>query len=107
MALLKTNSPSFTLENTQQIFDLNRGYSLLNNLLLNDVTSHAKCGGKAVCSRCRIKITSGLEYCNKPVAEEKVLLTQEELNEGWRLACQTFCLKSLSLYLPSLDEIDK
>lgn len=98
-------SYSFILINTDQAYQLKRGYTLLNNFLLNEISSHAKCGGKALCGRCRVKIISGLEHCNRPNPEEKALLTVPELEQGWRLACQTHCIKDVSLYLPSQAEI--
>ena len=97
---------SITILNTDQAYKINPGHSLLNNLLVNGNTTHAKCGGKAICGRCRVKITSGNESCNKPRAEEKVILTQHELEQGWRLSCQTFCLRNISLYLPSIEEVE-
>lgn len=97
---------SFTIDNTGQSYPLKRGYSLLNNLLLNNIVSHSKCGGKAICGRCRIKITHGLEHCNKPLAEEQVILTNEQLKQGWRLACQTQCIRETHFYIPTQSEIE-
>lgn len=97
---------SFTVLNTRQTYKLKCGHNLLNNLLLHNIKTHAKCGGKAICGRCRVKISCGLNYCNKPAAEEKVVLTELELEQGWRLTCQTYCLKSINLYLPSQDELE-
>lgn len=101
------SSPSFTLENNGATYPLKRGYTILNNLLFNNIISAAKCGGKAMCGRCRVLIIEGQSYCNKPNAEEKAHLSERQLNEGWRLACQAHCLKSLRFYLPTVDEIEK
>ena len=103
---LQMNQFSFTITNTGQSYEFKRGYTLLNNLLLNDITTHAKCGGKAICGRCRVKITTELKHCNKPSAEEKIILSELELEDGWRLACQTHCIKNISLYIPELSELE-
>ena len=94
------------IKNTGKDYALDRGYSILNNLLFNHIITPAKCGGKAICGRCRIKILSGNEFCNKPNSEEKVHLTDEQLQQGWRLACQTQCIRSIHIYLPDPEEID-
>lgn len=99
-------SYSFTIDNSGQSYPLKRGYSLLNNLLLNNILSQSKCGGKAICGRCRIKITKGIKHCNKPLPEEQVILSDEQLKQGWRLACQTQCIKDIQFYLPTQREID-
>lgn len=96
----------FTIENNQQSYPLNRGYSLFNNLLLNNIASHSKCGGKAICGRCRIKLLSGREHCNKPNAEEQALLSEEQINQGWRLACQVQCVRDIRFYIPEINEIE-
>ncbi len=89
-----------------QTFQLDRGKSLLNNMLLHNISTHSKCGGKAVCSRCRVKILSDQNYCNKPVKEEKIIFNQVQIEQGWRLACQVYCLRDVSIYLPSKLEIE-
>ncbi|MCU7835631.1 MAG: 2Fe-2S iron-sulfur cluster binding domain-containing protein [gamma proteobacterium symbiont of Taylorina sp.] len=97
------NEYFFTLsasDSPEKKYPLNTAYSLLNNLTFNHITSKGKCGGKAVCGCCRIQITSGQDKCNPPLAEEKVYFTQIELDQGWRLACQTYCLRNIAFNLP-------
>lgn len=96
---------SFTIINTGNKYELQRGYSLLNNLLLNDIITPAKCGGKAICGRCRVRIINGNNYCTKPNPEEKARLNPEQLALGWRLACQTQCIKDIQIYLPDSSEV--
>lgn len=46
----------------------------------------AACGGNGTCGKCRVRILHG----NAPVTKrEQMLLTQEEIADGIRLACQT------------------
>ncbi len=95
----------FSLADTSaQTYRLNRGQTLLKNFQQYNITTRAKCGGKAICGRCRIKILSGHEYCNKAIAEENIILTSQELDQGWRLACQLYCLKDISIFIPAKIE---
>ena len=98
---------SFTIDNAEQTYPLKRGYSLLNNLLLNNIVTHSKCGGKAICGRCRIKITAGIEHCNKPLPEERGILNSEQIDQGWRLACQTQCIRDIRFYIPTQSEVEE
>lgn len=91
------------LENLQQTYVLQRGLTLFNNLALNGVKTQAKCGGKGLCGGCRIKIVSQQKYCNTLKNEEKGMLSQQEINDGWRLACQLHCLRDVTLLLPAGD----
>lgn len=95
---------SFSILNTAQTYELRTGFSLLNNLQMRMIPTQGKCGGKAICGRCRIQILSGCQYCNMPAAEEKAVLSEQELQAGWRLACQTTCIQDITLYLPQQDD---
>lgn len=48
-----------------------------------------KCGG-GKCGTCRCHIDQGLEHTDAVKAKERNHLTEEELRDGWRMACQTF-----------------
>lgn len=59
--------------------------------LLNALTSHAipvpsPCGGKATCKQCRVKIVEGAP---EALETDKGTFTKREIQEGWRLSCQT------------------
>ncbi len=47
------------------------------------------CGGKALCSTCRVLIVEGLEYCCEPNAKEAAIAKALRLGPSVRLACQT------------------
>lgn len=94
----------FNILNTAQTYELNTGFSLLNNLHMNKISTHGKCGGKAICGYCKIQITCGKQFCNKPLAEEKLILSEQELLAGWRLACQTTCIQNIALYMPQQED---
>jgi uncharacterized 2Fe-2S/4Fe-4S cluster protein (DUF4445 family) len=54
------------------------------------------CGGRGRCKGCRVKVLRG---ALKITAEEKNLLTQTELDAGWRLACRHSLHDDLELEL--------
>ena len=56
------------------------------------------CGGTATCGRCKVQILSGL--VSEPTSAEQETLTVEELNQGYRLACQTYPASDLKIRVP-------
>ena len=61
-------------------------YDLLSEL---SIRIRSICGGVGTCGKCRILIQKGKDYLTPPSNTEKNFLDQEELKEGWRLACQS------------------
>jgi ferredoxin, 2Fe-2S len=86
-----------SLKNTNQIFDITPGISILNTLLRNDVKIPHKCGGKMQCGTCKIKILSGRKFLSPLRAEEKHRLEAVNGAEDERLACQTFTYGDISI----------
>jgi len=48
-----------------------------------------KCGG-GICGTCKCKVIEGLEHTDDLKAKEKKHLSEEEIEQGFRMACQTF-----------------
>ncbi|MDK3021418.1 2Fe-2S iron-sulfur cluster-binding protein [Cupriavidus taiwanensis] len=48
-----------------------------------------KCGG-GLCGTCKCRIEQGREHTDAVKPKERKLLTEAELADGFRLACQTF-----------------
>ena len=63
------------------------------------------CGGQGTCGKCRIQITSVIK--EDPCQFEKDVFSPEELNVGWRLACQTFVQSNMTIYTPNESLIVK
>jgi len=58
------------------------------------------CGGQGRCKGCRVRVLKG----NVPVTtEDKVLLSSNSLNKGWRLACCMRALDDLQLEIGQWD----
>jgi len=56
------------------------------------------CGGIGNCERCKIQVVAG--QISKPSLEEEAALTQSELAQGFRLACQAYPLSDVKLHVP-------
>jgi uncharacterized 2Fe-2S/4Fe-4S cluster protein (DUF4445 family) len=56
------------------------------------------CGGIGNCERCKVQIISG--QASKATLEEEACLTKPELEQGYRLACQTYPLSDIKLHVP-------
>jgi len=61
-------------------------YDLLSEL---GIPIRSICGGAGTCGKCRLFIEKGKEYLTIPNDAEKDFLDQKELEDGWRLACQS------------------
>ncbi len=57
------------------------------------------CGGVGRCGQCRVSILNG--SVSVPTTEEKMLLTETDLRNGVRLACQTRVQSHLKVQVPS------
>lgn len=55
-----------------------------------------KCGG-GLCGTCKCKIETGIENTDAIKPKERKHYTQEQLDEGRRLACQTFINGDISV----------
>ena len=60
-------------------------YELLSN---SGIHIRSLCGGKGTCGKCKILIQEGNNFLNPPTDAELKYLTQPEIRENWRLACQ-------------------
>ncbi|MGD9321826.1 MAG: ASKHA domain-containing protein [Desulfobacteraceae bacterium] len=56
------------------------------------------CGGKGKCKGCKIRVLEGGLSEITPVQQE--VFTQEELQSGWRLACQTYPKGDCRVHVP-------
>ena len=61
-------------------------YEILTEL---SIPIRSICGGLGTCGKCKLLVQDGKEYLIPPTNAEKKLLDKEELENGWRLACET------------------
>lgn len=75
-----------------------QGGSYLNKILFeNKIFIPSACGGKGTCSFCRVKIIEGVP---DPLPVEEILINYKDINDGYRLSCQTKIRSNMRLELP-------
>jgi uncharacterized 2Fe-2S/4Fe-4S cluster protein (DUF4445 family) len=57
------------------------------------------CGGKGTCHSCKVQVLSGTVSKPKPIECE--VFKSRELNDGWRLACQTYPTSDCKIAVPA------
>lgn len=98
--------PKIHIQNHKLTIINNPGLSLLNNFLINKCPIHTVCGGRGQCGCCRIKILQGEKGISPINKREIVKLGDKLIAQGWRLSCQTHCLRDITLYMPCVEDLD-
>jgi len=75
-----------------------KGQSLLNAAQDGGIALASICGGVGICDSCKIRLINGI--LTAPSLEEKALYSDNELESGFRLACQSFPLSDLTIDIP-------
>jgi len=57
------------------------------------------CGGHGKCQACKVKLLEG--RVSDPTPSEKETFTAEQLQEGWRLACQSYPAADCKVHVPA------
>src|SRR5665811_1252314 len=78
-----------------EVADVPRGESILRAAMQANVHINASCGGAGSCGKCRVQVLSG-----EVEAERSAKLSDEEWAEGTRLACQTYVVSDLEVFVP-------
>jgi ferredoxin len=63
--------------------------SILDLLLDFSIPIKSLCGGIGKCGKCKIIVQEGNQFLNPLSSAEKSLLSQDEIQNGGRLACET------------------
>lgn len=79
------------------------GISLLELFVKHDIYISAACGGAGKCGKCKVHF---LEGTTEITTDDRVCLTEEELQEGWRLSCLAYPDKDCVVEILSSDESD-
>ena len=66
-----------------------------------DIFLDAPCGGNGTCGKCRIIASGGVSELSE---NEKILLSEQEIKQGIRLACCTNITGEVSITLPKSEE---
>lgn len=77
---------------------LTEGMSLYHALQTEGIALSAPCAGNGTCGACKIKLLKGeLSVTDK----DKMYLSEAEIQEGWRLACQSYPTEDCAVYVPT------
>lgn len=79
------------------------GESLLQLLVKNDIYISAACGGAGKCGKCKVRF---MENPTEITADDNVCLSEQELEEGWRLSCLSYPQEDCLIEIESGDESD-
>jgi len=77
------------------------GANLIRTAMDAGVHINASCGGAGVCGKCRVLIESG--GVDGGITEK---LSAEDLDKGYRLACQSIIRSNLVVRIPVESEVD-
>ena len=89
------------IKEIQQNIQVPPGRTLLEIFQDQGIFLTAVCAGKGICGKCRVRF---LEGAAEPSGEDERFFTREELEEGWRLACQTYPQKDCVVAARQLEE---
>ncbi|MGD2250075.1 MAG: ASKHA domain-containing protein [Candidatus Methanofastidiosia archaeon] len=79
------------------------GLTVLDAARNAGIPLRAECGGKGLCGKCKIKVSGYPDYTQK----EKEFLTPEELQDGYRLACQVYVTTNVTVEIPESSLLQK
>jgi uncharacterized 2Fe-2S/4Fe-4S cluster protein (DUF4445 family) len=83
--------------------DSNERTTLLTTARQAGLAISSSCGGTGRCGQCRVIVLSG--HVSPPSIAEKDTLTEQELERGERLACQTYIEGDVSVHVPETSII--
>jgi len=77
------------ISNNAKVVSAPEGGNLLRISLREQGGIPFKCGG-GLCGTCKCLVEKGVEHTDAVKAKERKHLSEDELKQGWRMACQTF-----------------
>jgi len=91
-----------TIFPSKEIISVKRGANLLESLLSGNIPIESLCGGKGICGKCLVKVIRGNLSYQKPSSS---ILTDEQIKDGYRLACLSNVDEDVTLSIPYTKEI--
>lgn len=80
-----------TVVNSGQVLEVKNGTNLYQLLRENDLIERKLCDGSGQCGKCKVQVKGS--SVNKPNKKERLVLAEQSLDAGMRLACQ-YAIKS-------------
>jgi uncharacterized 2Fe-2S/4Fe-4S cluster protein (DUF4445 family) len=88
--------PRITFQPSGRRISFEMGSTVLEAAHAAGINLRAECGGKGLCGKCKVKIEGYSAYTE----EEKAFFTPEELQKGYRLACQVIINSNMTVEIP-------
>jgi ferredoxin len=88
--------PTVTFGPTGKAIEVDKDTNILRMSIRYEGSVPYKCGG-GICGTCKVKIVDGQDNVSKVMKKEINKLGQEKIDEGFRLACQTFVTGDVTL----------
>ncbi|MBU1290736.1 2Fe-2S iron-sulfur cluster binding domain-containing protein, partial [bacterium] len=82
--------------------EVNEGTTILEALKRAGININTPCGGKGICGKCKVLVVEGLTAASI----EKELLSEGEIEKGFRFACQTKVFKDSIIEIPLEIRLD-
>ncbi|HEX9016014.1 MAG TPA: 2Fe-2S iron-sulfur cluster-binding protein, partial [Chloroflexota bacterium] len=76
---------------------VDEGVNLLQAAAVANVAIDAPCGDRGICGKCKVQISG---QTRQPTLQEKMLIPYDDLEAGWRLACQTMVDRDMEVEVP-------
>ncbi|MBI2848585.1 MAG: DUF4445 domain-containing protein [Chloroflexi bacterium] len=85
---------------TGEAIEVNEGQTILEAVQRAKLSIDDVCGGKGTCGKCKVQLLGRIAG---PTAIDLVHLTEVEVREGFRLACQAMVTQDVVLRIPPQD----
>jgi len=85
---------------TREKIEVEKNSRLMDALIEQNIELDSACGGGGICGLCRIKLIDTISNGEVSDLSEHDLLDEQELKDGYRLACQLSVDKKLKVELP-------
>lgn len=89
-----------------KVVPINDGETILESCIRHQIPHAHACGGRAMCSTCRIWVLDGLQNCQGRNPEESRLAERLTFSAEMRLACQTTVTGDVRFRRLVLDDLD-
>ncbi len=86
---IKDNSFLIDFEPISRRLSVSKESSIYEILTEINIPIRTICGGLGKCGKCKILVQKGHKYLNSPTNIERNLISETEIQNGWRLACET------------------
>ncbi|MHA1237793.1 MAG: ASKHA domain-containing protein [Candidatus Odinarchaeia archaeon] len=83
-----------------KVIQVRKGANLLSEALNHNIPISSLCGGRGVCGSCKVIVLKGKENLSEITEKERMLLSDEEIKNNYRLACLVNVLGDSEFKIP-------